>query len=42
LIVAAALTELLKQPQYQPMSLDKQVISLWAAGQGKLDAVPVQ
>ncbi len=35
-------TELLKQPQYQPVSLDKQVMSLWAAGAGKLDAVPVQ
>ncbi len=32
--------ELLKQPQYQPMALDKQVMSLWAAGAGKLDAVP--
>jgi F-type H+-transporting ATPase subunit alpha len=36
------LTELLKQPQYQPMALDKQVMSLWAAGAGKLDQVPVQ
>ena len=36
------LTELLKQPQYVPMSLDKQVMSLWAAGAGKLDQVPVQ
>ena len=35
------ITELLKQPQYQPMDLDKQVISLWAVGNGKLDAVPV-
>ncbi len=35
-------TELLKQPQYQPMGLDKQVMSLWSAGAGKLDAVPVQ
>ena len=35
-------TELLKQPQYQPVPLDKQVMSLWAAGAGKLDAVPVQ
>jgi F-type H+-transporting ATPase subunit alpha len=32
------LTELLKQPQYVPMGLDKQVMSLWAAGAGKLDA----
>jgi len=36
------LTELLKQTQYVPMSLDKQVMSLWAAGAGKLDRVPVQ
>ena len=35
-------TELLKQPQYQPVPLDKQVMSLWSAGAGKLDAVPVQ
>ena len=33
--------ELLKQPQYQPMPLDKQVISLWAVGNGLLDKVPV-
>ncbi len=36
------LTEMLKQPQYQPYPLDKMVMSLWAAGAGKLDAVPVQ
>lgn len=36
------LTELLKQPQYQPVPLDKQVMSLWAAGAGKLDAVAVE
>jgi F-type H+-transporting ATPase subunit alpha len=35
------ITELLKQPQYQPLDLDKQVISLWAVGNGKLDNVPV-
>jgi F-type H+/Na+-transporting ATPase subunit alpha len=33
--------ELLKQPQYQPVPLDKQVISLWAVGNGFLDKVPV-
>jgi F-type H+-transporting ATPase subunit alpha len=33
--------ELLKQPQFQPMPLDKQVISLWAVGNGFLDKVPV-
>ena len=36
------MSELLKQGQYVPMSLDKQVMSLWAAGNGKLDKVPVQ
>jgi F-type H+-transporting ATPase subunit alpha len=36
------LTELLKQGQYTPMALDKQVMSLWAAGAGKLDKIPVQ
>ena len=36
------LTEMLKQSQYVPMSLDRQVMSLWAAGAGKLDQVPVQ
>ncbi len=33
--------ELLKQPQYQPVPLDKQVMSLWAVGNGALDKVPV-
>ena len=36
------LTELLKQPQYVPAGLDKQVMSLWSASAGKLDQVPVQ
>jgi F-type H+-transporting ATPase subunit alpha len=36
------LTELLKQPQYQPLDLDKQVMSLWAAGNGYMDKVPVE
>ncbi len=35
------LTELLKQPQYQPMSLDKQVTIIFAATNGYLDDVPV-
>jgi F-type H+-transporting ATPase subunit alpha len=35
------ITELLKQPQYQPMSLDNQVMSLWAVGNGKIDQVAV-
>ena len=33
--------EILKQPQYQPMSLDKQVMSLYAVTNGYLDKVPV-
>jgi F-type H+-transporting ATPase subunit alpha len=33
--------EILKQPQFQPMSLDKQVMSLWATGNGIVDKVPV-
>lgn len=33
--------ELLKQSQYQPMPLDKQVMSLWAVGNGLLANVPV-
>ena len=34
--------ELLKQPQYQPYDLDKMVMSLWAASNGKLLQVPVE
>ncbi|SKB09228.1 F0F1 ATP synthase subunit alpha [Aeromicrobium choanae] len=35
------LMELFKQAQYDPFSMEKQVVSLWAATTGKLDAVPV-
>lgn len=35
------LTELLKQPQYQPMSIWEQTASLYAAGEGAFDKVPV-
>ncbi len=35
------LTELLKQPQYQPLSMDKEAIIFFAATQGFLDDVPV-
>ncbi|XSG75126.1 F0F1 ATP synthase subunit alpha [Herpetosiphon llansteffanensis] len=35
------LSELLKQPQYQPIALEDQVIILWVAGNGFLDDVPV-
>ena len=34
-------TEVLKQPQYTPMSLDKEVTILYAATNGHLDDVPV-
>ncbi|MEZ4861859.1 MAG: F0F1 ATP synthase subunit alpha [Caldilineaceae bacterium] len=34
--------EILKQPQFQPMPLDKQVMSLWAVGNGFVDKVPVE
>ena len=33
--------ELLKQPQYRPVPLDKQVISLWAVSNGIMDDVSV-
>ena len=36
------LTELLKQPQYQPLSVWQQTVSLVAANEGILDAVPVE
>jgi len=35
------LTEILKQPQYQPMDVEKQVLIIWAASNGFLDDVPV-
>ena len=36
------LTEILKQPQYQPVTVAEQVLSLFAANSGELDAVPVE
>lgn len=36
------LTELLKQPQYQPLSVWQQTVSLLAANEGILDSVPVE
>ncbi len=36
------MTELLKQPQYEPMSFAKQVIVLFAGTRGYLDDVPVE
>ncbi|MCL4396434.1 MAG: F0F1 ATP synthase subunit alpha [Chloroflexi bacterium] len=35
------LTELLKQPQYEPMSLEHQVLVIYAATNGHLDDVPI-
>jgi len=37
----ARLTELLKQPQYNPMPVEEQVVSIFAGTQGFLDSVPV-
>ncbi len=37
----ARLTELLKQPQYSPLSVAEQVISIYAGTKGYLDKVPV-
>jgi F-type H+-transporting ATPase subunit alpha len=37
----AMLTELLKQPQYQPMSMTDQVLSLFAAKNGYMNDIPV-
>jgi F-type H+-transporting ATPase subunit alpha len=36
------LVELLKQPQYQPFSMERAVVSVWAGTTGKLDEVPVE
>src|SRR5204862_5370795 len=38
----ARLVELLKQPQYTPYSVERQVVSVWAGTSGELDDVPVQ
>ena len=37
----ARLVELLKQPQYHPMSVDQEVLAIYAGTQGFLDDVPV-
>jgi F-type H+/Na+-transporting ATPase subunit alpha len=37
----ARLVELLKQPQYAPFSVERQVVSVWAGTTGQLDEVPV-
>jgi F-type H+-transporting ATPase subunit alpha len=36
------LTEILKQPQYQPLPVEKQVAIIFAATNGLLDTVPVE
>jgi F-type H+/Na+-transporting ATPase subunit alpha len=36
------LTEILKQLQYAPMPIEKQVLSIWAANKGFIDDVPVE
>ncbi len=36
------LTEVLKQPQYQPLPVEKQVVIIYAGTQGFLDALPVE
>ncbi len=38
----ARLVELLKQPQYSPMPVERQVVSVWAGTSGYLDDVPVE
>ncbi|MBT4153462.1 MAG: F0F1 ATP synthase subunit alpha [Candidatus Magasanikbacteria bacterium] len=35
------MTELLKQPQYAPLPVEEQVLSIFAAGKGYMDDVPV-
>jgi F-type H+/Na+-transporting ATPase subunit alpha len=35
------LTELLKQPQYQPMPVEQQIVVIWAATSGQMDDIPV-
>jgi F-type H+-transporting ATPase subunit alpha len=36
------MVELLKQPQYRPLAVDEEVISIWTGGNGYLDDVPVE
>jgi len=38
----ARLTELLKQPQYQPLPVEEQVAAIYAGVRGYLDRVPVE
>ena len=41
LALGERLTDILKQPQYQPMDVEKQVMIIWAANNGYTDDVPV-
>ena len=36
------LVELLKQPQYSPFPVERQVVAVWAGNEGYLDDVPVE
>jgi F-type H+/Na+-transporting ATPase subunit alpha len=36
------LTEILKQPQYEPMDVEKQIVVIWAASNGYVDDLPVE
>jgi len=38
----ARLVELLKQPQYSPMPVERQVVAVWSGTSGSLDDVPVE
>ena len=38
----ARLVELLKQPQYTPYPVERQVVSIWAGTSGAIDDVPVE
>jgi F-type H+/Na+-transporting ATPase subunit alpha len=38
----ARLVELLKQPQFSPYAIERQVVSLWAGTTGELDDIPVE
>jgi F-type H+-transporting ATPase subunit alpha len=38
----ARLVELLKQPQYQPLAAEEQVVSIFLGTEGHLDSVPVE
>jgi F-type H+-transporting ATPase subunit alpha len=38
----ARLVELLKQPQYSPFPVERQVVAIWIANEGYLDDVPVE